>query len=139
MERKPWTEPFDERVLVESLALAPGDLLRIRGGRAVLFVEHGPVWITQEGDGLDVVLPAGAWVRLDGDGTTIVQAAGDASVTLTAAADALAPEVQTVRRTQRDPGVRPRYWRLLRALQALWLRFHRHGACPSLRRFVPYF
>ena len=138
MERKLWTEPFDERVLAESLALTRGDLLRIRGGRAVLFVERGPVWVTQEGDGLDVVLPAGAWLRLEGDGTTIVQAAGDASVTLTAAADALAPEVQTVRRTQRDPGVRPRHQRILRALRAGWLRLHRHGSRPSRQRFVPY-
>jgi hypothetical protein len=137
MERKLWTEPFDQRVLAEGLALARGDLLRIKGGRAVLFVEHGPVWITQEEDGRDVVLPAGAWLRLEGDGITIVQAAGDASVTLTAAADALAPEVQTVPRTQRDPGARPRFRRFLRALQAGWLRLHRYGARSRRQRFVP--
>jgi len=136
MERKLWTEPFDERVLREGVALAHGDLLRIKGGRAVLFVEHGPVWVTQEQDGRDVVLPAGAWLRLEGDGTTIVQAAGNASVTLTAAADALAPEVEIVSRTQRRSGARPPYQRILRALQAGWLRLHRHGSRPS-RRLVP--
>ena len=50
MERKPWTEPFDELVLHEGIALARGYLLSIKGGRAVLFVEHGPVWVTQEED-----------------------------------------------------------------------------------------
>jgi len=137
MERKLWTEPFDERVLREGVALTRGELLRIQGGGAVLFVEHGPVWVTQE-NGRDVVLPVGAWLRLEGDGITIVEAAGDASVTLTAAADALAPEVQTVARTQRHSSARPRYQRFVRALQAGWLRLHRFGSRQSRRGSAPW-
>jgi len=135
MERKLWTEPFDERVLQEDLALAYGDLLRIQGGRTVLFVQHGPVWVTQGEDGRDVILPAGAWLRLESDGITIVQAAGNASVTLTVAADAPAPEVEIVRRTQHRSSARPRDERIVRALQAVWLRLHRHGARKSRQRF----
>ena len=62
MDRKLWTEPSEERVLLDGVALPRRSLLNIRGGRgAVLFIEHGEVWVTQEGDLRDVVLPGGAW------------------------------------------------------------------------------
>jgi hypothetical protein len=137
MDRKLWTEPFDERVLLDGAALPRRGLLSIRGGRgAVLFVEHGEVWVTQEGDLRDVVLPAGAWFRLDRDGTVIVQARRAAAVTLTAPADALAPEIRTLphggsRRAGRRRG-RP----LLRTLTAVWLRMYRRAEPPISRRLA---
>jgi hypothetical protein len=130
MDRKLWTEPFDERVLLDGAALARRGLLSIRGGRgAVLFIEHGEVWVTQEGDPRDVVLPAGAWFRLDRDGTAIVQARRAAAVTLTAAADAPMPEIRTLPRGERRRRDHP----LLRALTALWLRMYRRAE-PSIAR-----
>jgi len=132
MDRKPWNEPFDEQVLLNGAALPYRGLLSIRGGRgAVLFIEHGEVWVTQEGDQRDVVLSAGAWFRLDRDGTAIVQARRAAAVTLTAVADAPVPEIRTLPHGKsRRPG-RRRGHPLLRTLTALWLRMYRRAA-PSI-------
>jgi len=137
MDRKRWHDPGDERVLLDGAALARKGLLSIRGGRgAVLFVDHGEVWVTQEGDRRDVVLTAGAWFRLDRDGTAIVQARRDAAVTLTAAADALVPEIRVLphgesRRTGRRRG---HPW--LRALTAFWLRMYRRAWTSIARRLA---
>jgi Protein of unknown function (DUF2917) len=137
MDRKRWHDAGDEQVLLDGAALARRGLLSIRGGRgAVLFVDHGEVWVTQEGDRRDVVLTAGAWFRLDRDGTAILQARRAAAVTLTAAADALMPEIRTLphgasRRTARRRG---HPW--LRALTALWLRMYRRAKLSIARRLA---
>jgi hypothetical protein len=134
MDRKLWHEPCDERVLLDGAALPRRGLLSIRGGRgAVLFVDHGEVWVTQEGDLRDVVLPAGAWFRLDRDGTVIVQARRAAAVTLTAAADASAPEIRALPQGGSRRAGRHRGHPLLRTLTALWLRMYRR-AKPSISR-----
>ena len=136
MDRKLWTEPFEERVLLDGAALPRRGLLSIRGGRgAVLFIEHGEVWVTQEGDRRDVVLSAGAWFRLDRDGTAIVQARRAASVTLTAGADAPVPEIRTLPHGESRRQGRRRGHPVLRALTALWLRLYRRSG-HSARRFV---
>jgi hypothetical protein len=49
MERKLWSEPFDARIVVEGMHLARSDVVGIRDARAALvFVESGTAWITQE-------------------------------------------------------------------------------------------
>jgi hypothetical protein len=129
VERKPWNEPFDERLLRAGIALAHGRLLRIRGGRgALLFVEHGSVWLTQEGDPRDIVLAAGAWLRLAGGGTTIVQGLREAALTLTAAADAVTPQVCVPPRVRLPARARPLHERIARAVLARWLRLYRPPA-----------
>jgi len=134
MDRKLWTEPFDERVLLDGAALPRRALLSIRGGRgAVLFVERGEVWVTQERDPRDVVLPAGAWFRLDRDGTAIVQARRAAAVTLTAAADAPVPEIRTRPHDGSRRVGRRRGHPSLRNLTAWWLRLYRRSE-PSIAR-----
>ena len=134
MDRKLWTEPFDERVLLDGAALPRRGLLSIRGGRgAVLFIEHGEVWVTQERDPRDVVLPAGAWFRLDRDGTAIVQARRAAAVTLTGAADAPVPEIRTLSHDESRRARRRRGHPLPRTLTAWWLRMYRR-AKPSISR-----
>jgi hypothetical protein len=134
MDRKLWTEPFDERVLLDGAALPRRGLLSIRGGRgAVLFVEHGEVWVTQERDPRDVVLSVGAWFQLDRDGTAIVQARRPASVTLTAVADAPVPEIRTLPHDRSRRAGRRRGHPWLRALTAWWLRMYRRAE-PSISR-----
>jgi hypothetical protein len=136
MERKLWNEPFDDRALLDGAALPRGGLLSIRGGRgALLFVDRGQVWLTQERDRRDVVLGAGAWYRLDRDGTAIVQARSAAVVTLTAPADAVMPEIRIpLRRTPGGTRRRSQPW--LRALAALWLRMYRRPALSLARRIA---
>ncbi len=137
MDRKPWNEPFDEQVLLDGAALPRRGLLSIRGGRgAVLFIEHGEVWITQEGDRRDVVLSAGAWFRLDRDGTAIVQARRPAAVTLTAAADAPVPAIRTLPQGESRRAGRRRGHPWLRTLTALWLRMYRRGEPWISRRLA---
>ncbi len=134
MDRKLWTEPFDEQVLLDGAALPRRGLMSIRGGRgAVLFVDHGEVWVTQEGDRRDVVLTAGAWFRLDRNGTAILQARRAAAVTLTAAADALVPEIRVLPHGESRRAGRRRGHPWLRALTALWLRMYRRPQ-PSIAR-----
>jgi hypothetical protein len=139
MDRKLWNEPFDERALLDGAALARGDLLAIRGGRgALLFVQRGEVWLTQERDSRDHVLPAGAWFRFDRDGTAIVEARRAASVTLTAAAEAPLPEIRTLPREAGDRVTRRRGRALVRALAAWWLRLYRCSRHVVPRRLVPH-
>jgi hypothetical protein len=134
MDRKLWNEPFDEQVLLDGAALPRRSLLRIRGGRgAVLFIEHGEVWVTQEGDRRDVVLSAGAWFRLDRDGTAVVQASRAAAVTLTAVADAPVPEIRTLPHGGSRRAGRRRGHPWLRTLTAWWLRMYRRAE-PSISR-----
>jgi hypothetical protein len=139
MDRKLWNEPFDERALLDGAALARGDLLAIRGGRgAVLFVERGQVWLTQERDSRDLVLPAGAWFRLDRDGTAIVEARHAASVTLSAPAEAPLPEIRALPRDAGGRVGRGRARTFVRALTAWWLRLYLRSGHAIPRRFVPH-
>jgi hypothetical protein len=136
MDRKLWNEPFEEHVLLDGVELARKDALTIRDARgAVLFVDRGEVWVTQEHDGRDIVLQTGKWFRLDRDGTAIVQARRAASVTLTAGADVPMPEIQTLTGHQ-ALAPRRRGHPLLRALTAWWLRLYRRPLALSRRRAV---
>ena len=72
--------------LVQShLHLAPGNLLRIRGGREmIVYVWSGGVWLTQEGDSADRFIGPGGWFRISTAGVTLVSALGrHGTVTLT--------------------------------------------------------
>jgi hypothetical protein len=134
MERKLWSEPFDDRTLLDGAALPRGGMLSIRGGMgALLFVERGHVWLTQDRDDRDIVLDAGAWYRLDRDGTAIVQACTAAVVTLTTAADAAMPEIR-IPLSGAAGRTRPRSQPWLRALTALWLRMYRRAEPSIVRR-----
>lgn len=140
MDRKLWTEPFDEHALLDGAALPRGRLLSIRGARgALLFIEQGEVWVTQERDPRDIVLPAGAWFRLDREGTAVVEARRTARVTLTAAADAPLPEIHALPRDADGRVARRRRHSFARAVMAWWLRLYRRAGHPVPRRFVPYY
>lgn len=120
MERKLWIEPFDARLVAGGVPLERSEVLRIRNARgALVFVESGTVWITQEHDLRDAVVETGDWIRLDRDGTALVQAHRSAVITVTAPAEGDGPEL--VR-----PGAAARAARgtFARRLMAWWLRLH---------------
>jgi hypothetical protein len=123
MERKLWIEPFDARLVAGGVPLERGEVLGIRNARgALVFVESGTVWITQEHDPRDLVVATGDWVRLDRDGTALVQAHRSAVLTVTAPAEGDGPELV-------HPGeaARARRGTFARRLMAWWLRlYHKH-------------
>lgn len=106
--------------LVDCIALATGDMLRIDTPRDVLvYVAQGRVWITEERAIDDVVLEVEGHHRLRRPGVAIVEALAPAVVFLTAPeASGYARSVQTVERPTAPPRTRrtrtkpaPRPWR----------------------------
>ncbi len=66
-----------------ALRLAQGQTLRVRDAEgSTICAREGAVWITQENSTRDVVLEAGGCFRLDRPGLAVVQAFGDAALTL---------------------------------------------------------
>ena len=130
MDRKTWMEPFDACVVAGGLSLARRDLIGIRGARgALVFVELGTAWLTQDNDVRDVVLEAGEWFRLDRDGTALVQAHRAATVTVTAPDDGAAREV-----FRPAPALRPGRGTWVRRFWAAWLRLYRRHPAIDLER-----
>ncbi|HSD40664.1 MAG TPA: DUF2917 domain-containing protein [Burkholderiales bacterium] len=127
MERKLWTEPFDARIVVEGMQLSRNDVVGIRDGRrALVFVESGTVWITQENDVRDVLVPAGGSFRLDRDGLALVQAHRSATITVTAPLGDDGPEAFRVA----PAPARRRGHPLVRRMWAIVLRMYRRHARP---------
>jgi hypothetical protein len=137
MDRKLWNDPAEERVLLDGVTLGRKDALAIRDARgAVLFVDRGEVWLTQERDSRDILLATGRWFRLDRDGTAIVQARRAAAVTLTVGADVPLAEIETLTAGGQAAAPRRRRGSLLRALAAWWLRLYRRPRALARRRFA---
>jgi hypothetical protein len=125
MERKAWIEPFDARILAEGMPLARHELVGVRNGRdALVFVESGTAWITQENDRRDVIVAAGEWFRLDREGVALVQAYRSATVTITAPLDGVP------RAVFRPDAVAQGRGTPLRRFWAVWLRLYRRHARP---------
>ena len=129
MERKLWTEPYDARLVAAGLALARNDVVGIRNGRgALVFVESGTAWITQENDRRDVMVSAGESFRLDRDGVALVQPYRAATITITAPFGVTDPEVYRAGSAS-VPRVRPGH-PLVRRMWAIVLRLYRRHARP---------
>lgn len=65
------------------LGLPQGGLLRLEDARgAQIRVEHGALWITQDGDSADYVVQSGESIRLDRDGVALLTACGSFASTL---------------------------------------------------------
>jgi hypothetical protein len=76
---------LDERLLCEAVPLDRGDLLGVRGGRgALLCIQRGIAWLTQDHDARDVLIGAGECFRIDRDGLALVQAHHGTTITVTA-------------------------------------------------------
>jgi len=74
-----------EYLALGAVPMTRGSVLRIEDGCDVLiYVWEGELWITQEGDGRDRCLAAGAWFRLDRNGVAVAQATQRSIITLTA-------------------------------------------------------
>ena len=73
-----------------------GDLVCIRNGNgATVAVQRGIAWLTQDGDRRDVVLEAGGSFPLDRAGVAVVSAFAAVELTVTAAAGASLPAIET--------------------------------------------
>jgi len=60
-------------------------VLAIENARdTVLYVWRGTLWITQQDDPQDRIVPAGGWIRLDRPGRALVQALEHAQFSVTA-------------------------------------------------------
>ena len=71
----------------DGLCLKPKQMLKVRNGAGHAILCHsGSLWLTQYGDGRDIVLGAGESFRFDRDGLALVQALEQSSVSLTARA-----------------------------------------------------
>jgi hypothetical protein len=129
MERKLWTEPYDARLVAEGLTLRRDEIAGIRHGRgALVFVESGTAWITQEHDRRDVLVSAGQTFRLDRDGVALVGAHRTATITISAPLGGAEPEVYRSR-----AAAAPRARRghpLARWMWAVVLRLYRRHARP---------
>lgn len=129
MERKLWTEPYDARLVAAGLALARNDVVGIRKGRgALVFVESGTAWITQEDDRRDVMVAAGESFRLDRDGVALVQPYRGATITISAPFGDTDPEVYRAGSVI-TPRARPGH-PLVRRMWAIVLRLYRRHARP---------
>ena len=85
------------------IQLGHGDLLSIREARgAMLCVERGIAWLTQDNDVRDILLDAGACVRIDSEGLALVGARRGAIVTISAAHEDQSPEISLQRRAAAD-------------------------------------
>jgi hypothetical protein len=79
-----------------------GDVLSIRNASgALVTVDRGTAWLTQDGDRRDIVLEAGSSFRLDRGGVAVVSAVTATELTVTAAAGASLPAIDASPRAAR--------------------------------------
>ncbi len=95
----------NEWIVQGMVELERGGVLRIEDGRQMLvYVWEGSVWLTQDGDGRDVMLGAGGWFRIERKGVTLVYALAGCVLTLTSPyEERYAAAVQTLQPGARRP------------------------------------
>ena len=98
MQSKEW-------IVQGMVELRRGGVLRIEDGREMMvYLWDGNVWLTQDGEGRDVLLGAGGWFRIGRQGVTLVYALADCSITLTSPHEArYAAALQTLQPGARQP------------------------------------
>jgi len=84
------------------ISIRRGDLVCLRNGRgALVTVDRGTAWLTQDDDRRDIVLEAGSSFRLDRAGVAVVSALAPAELAVTAAAGARLPAIEAAPRVSR--------------------------------------
>jgi hypothetical protein len=84
------------------MSIRRGDFVCIRhGSGALVTVDRGTAWLTQDGDRRDIVLEAGGSFRLDRGGVAVVSGFTTAELTVTAAAGASLPAIERSPRVAR--------------------------------------
>jgi hypothetical protein len=127
MERRVWIEPFDARIVAEGVQLARNEVIGVRDGYgALVLVESGTAWITQESDSRDVLVSAGECFRLDRAGLALLQAHRSATITITAPLVGADPEVFGAAPTP----LRRRGHPVMRRMWAIVLRLYRRHSRP---------
>ena len=88
-----------EYVVQGNIPLVRGSMLRIEDGRGMLvYAWSGSLWITQEGDRRDRLVPAGGWYRITGSGLTLISALSRSALALTSTYEAgFAERIELVR------------------------------------------
>jgi hypothetical protein len=128
MDRRAWKEPLDQQILCEAIPIARGDLLGVRRGcGAVVFVQSGVIWLTQENAPQDVILRSGEWFRLNRDGLALLHAHTAAAVTVTAMNNLAEIEIYRAGRSVCIATPRRHGHPLVRNILAWWFRMHRLG------------
>ena len=126
MQNKEW-------IVKDMVELNRGGMLRIEDGREMLvYVWDGSVWLTQDGDGRDVMLGKGGWFRLDRKGVAVLYALADCALTLTSPyAERYAAAVQILQPGARGPSTlyqgAPRATRAFVERARTAIRKARHG------------
>lgn len=94
MERHSRQQSNDQRVVIDGAQLSDPATVTVQDGLgALVVVENGTVWLTQEGDTRDIIVAAGERFRLDRNGRALIEALPNAVVTLTTGKDQSVPEV----------------------------------------------
>jgi hypothetical protein len=84
------------------MSIRRGDIVCIRhGSGALVTVDRGTAWLTQDGDRRDIVLGAGGSFRLDRRGVAVVSGFTTAELTVTAATGASLPAIEASPRASR--------------------------------------
>jgi len=107
-----------ELTAMTSIGIARGNVARIQNARGVLLsVQHGVVWVTQEGSSDDVRLGAGQSFRIARNGLTLVVPLGGPLALVT-----LAPAART--RPSLAQRIATRFW-------SFWAGLYRLPSRPS--------
>jgi Protein of unknown function (DUF2917) len=94
MERHSSHHSDDLRIVIDRARLTGLASMTVQDGDgAVLIVEDGSVWLTQENDGRDIVVPTGERFRLDRDGHALIEGLPNAVVTLVISMEQPVPDV----------------------------------------------
>ena len=112
---------------VTTAVMTRGDTLSVADGEATTIrIDHGCVWITEEGSVIDHVLETGQRYTFDRPGVALVAAQGDVRVTLLA--PRVGPRPARIACGKATLYFRPLWWDVI---ASIWPAFMRRASRPS--------